>query len=181
MEGNRFSFCPQCGSKGVQTLLGGRKWYCPECGFDLYNNVASATGLLIENERGEILFEKRAKEPRKGFLAFPGGFSEPDETGESAAIRECEEEIGVKPVSVEYLCSFPNTYEYRGITYKTCDLFFTATLPPAFELHAQKGEVDGFVWLPVRTAADVENAPLAFDSARRTLLCYIERKYGGRK
>ncbi|MBP5751778.1 MAG: NUDIX hydrolase, partial [Treponema sp.] len=68
MKNNRFNFCPECGSKKIQTLMNGRKWLCPDCGFDLYNNVASAVGLLILNSRGEILMEKRAKEPRKGFL-----------------------------------------------------------------------------------------------------------------
>ena len=176
MEGNKFHFCPSCGSTAIETLKGGRKWLCPECRFDLYNNVASAVGLVIENDRGEILFERRAKEPRKGFLALPGGFTEPDESGEQAAVRECREEIGVQPLSVSYICSYPNTYAYRGITYKTCDMFFSAKLPPEASLKAQQGEVSEFLWLLLENAEAVEHCPIAFDSARQTLLTWLARK-----
>ena len=176
MKNNRFVFCPECGGKNIQTLRNGQKWLCPDCGFDLYNNVASAVGLLIQNQNGEMLFEVRAKEPRKGFLAFPGGFTNADETGEQAAIRECLEETGVEPEEVKYLCSFPNTYEYRTIVYKTCDMFFTARLPQGFELKAQQGEEDGFVWVKIQDAGDVEKCPLAFESAKKTLLKWLEEK-----
>ncbi|HBG66881.1 MAG TPA: NUDIX hydrolase [Treponema sp.] len=174
MEDNRFLFCPSCGGRGIQTLLGGRKWFCPDCGLDLYNNVAAAVGLIIRNGKGELLFERRAKEPRKGFLAFPGGFAEPDESGEEAALRECEEEIGVKPLAVRYVCSFPNTYVYKSIIYKTCDMFFSAELPEHFVLKAQPGEVSSFEWRRVADASDVEALPLAFVSARNTLLRWLE-------
>ena len=50
MEGNKFSFCPQCGSKNIETHHGGYKWVCPDCGFDLYSNVASAVGVVIVND-----------------------------------------------------------------------------------------------------------------------------------
>ena len=172
---NDFSFCPACGSKNIQNV-NMRKWLCPECGFDLYNNVAAAVGLVIADSEGRVLFERRAKEPRKGFLALPGGFCDPDESAEHACMRECKEEIGVEPVSVRYLCSFPNTYDYKGIRYKTCDLFFEAVLPPDAKLVAQEGEVTGFERCPVRTAADIDALPLAFESARKTLHVWLERR-----
>ena len=124
---NDFNLCPNCGSKNIKNVKN-RKWLCQDCGFDLYNNVASAVGLIICDKENKILLEERAKEPKKGFLAFPGGFVDPDETAEQACIRECMEEIGAKPAELKYLCSFPNTYEYKNITYKTCDLFFEAIL-----------------------------------------------------
>lgn len=176
MEGNRFTFCPQCGGKNIETQMGGRKWQCPDCGFDLYNNVASAVGVIITNDNGEVLFEKRAKEPRKGFYVVPGGFTEPDETGEHAAVRECREETGVVPADVRYLCSFPNTYEYKGVVYKTCDMFYTAKVPRETALHAQENEVADLMWLSVHTASDVEKIPLAFESAKKTLLMWLEKK-----
>lgn len=176
MEGNRFTYCPACGSKNIMTVKNGRKWECPDCSLELYNNVATAVGLLIADGSGGILFEKRAKEPRKGFLAFPGGFTDPDETVEEAAERECIEEIGVKPESLEYLCSYPNDYEYKGIKYKTCDLFFTAKIPEGSTIKAQESEVEGFVRMKIETKEDVENCPLAFGSAKKTLLKWIERR-----
>ena len=176
MKNNHFNYCPECGGKNIQTLLNGRKWLCPDCGFDLYNNVAGAVGLLIQNSAGEVLFVKRSKDPRKGFLTVPGGFVEPDETAEEAAFRECREEIGVRPESVRYLCSFPNNYEYRTVQYKTCDMFFTAELPHEYELKPQVGEVEGFVWQKLENAKDVEECPLSFDSTKKTLLKWLEEK-----
>lgn len=131
-------------------------------------------GLLITDQEGRLLLEKRAKEPRKGFLAFPGGFTDPDESAEEAAFRECQEEIGVKPESIRYLCSYPNNYEYKSVKYKTCDLFFTAQLPKDFTLRPQEKEVAGFEWVKIETNDDVEKYPLAFESAKKTLRKWIE-------
>lgn len=176
MKDNKFNFCPECGSRNIETLGGGRKWGCPECGMKLYNNVASAVGILITDSQGRILFEKRAKEPRKGFLAVPGGFCEPGETLEEAALRECSEEIGVRPKSVKYLCSFPNTYEYRTVMYKTCDAFFEAVLPEDFTLKADEGEVSAFEWVKPESKEQIKDIPLAFESAQKTLEVYLSEK-----
>ena len=89
---NDFKMCPMCGCKQIENH-GNRKWMCPDCGFDLYNNVATAVGLIIQDKNKNVLFEVRAKEPRKGFYAVPGGFVDFDESAEEAAIRECREEI----------------------------------------------------------------------------------------
>mgnify|MGYP002856957754 CR=1 FL=1 len=181
MKRDEFVFCPYCGSKRIKTFkkdIHSRKWLCEECGFDLYNNIAAAVGLVIQNENGEILFERRAKEPRKGFLAFPGGFCDSDESGEEAAKRECLEETGVLPQEVRYLCSFPNTYEYKEILYKTCDMFFLASLPKNAQLLAQKGEVDSFEWIAVKDEETIESIPLAFESAKRTLKRFLQVKNG---
>ena len=172
---NDFKFCPECGGRNVSSPKG-RKWLCADCGFELYNNVASAVGLIIRNKEGRILLEKRAREPRRGFLAFPGGFVDPDETAEEACFRECREEIGVEPLSVKYIASFPNTYDYKNLRYKTCDIFFEAILPPNAELHAQEGEVLGFEEVSIKSEEDLKDVPLAFESARKTLTLWLNQK-----
>lgn len=170
---NDFNFCPECGGKNIQNA-NMRKWKCPDCGFTLYNNVAAAVGLVIRNQEGRVLFERRAKEPRKGFLALPGGFVDPDESAEEACFRECREETGVEPLSVKFIATFPNTYEYKNIQYKTCDIFYEATLPPNVRLHAQEGEVLGFEEVLIQRQEDLENLPLAFESARKTLRLWLK-------
>lgn len=172
---NDFNFCPNCGGKNIQNV-NMRKWLCAGCGFDLYNNVASAVGLVIQSEDGKILLEKRAKEPRKGFLAFPGGFVDPNETAEEACVRECREELGVEPTSLRYIASFPNTYEYKNIQYKTCDLFFEATLPQNAKFHTQEGEVLSLEECFVRNEQELAELPLAFESARKTLALWLGSK-----
>ena len=56
MKDNKFNFCPDCGSRNVSTLMNGRKWLCNDCGFDLYNNVASAVGVILENDFYDKIF-----------------------------------------------------------------------------------------------------------------------------
>lgn len=172
---NDFKFCPMCGSRNIQTLINGRKWLCPDCSFDLYNNTASAVGIIIHNEENEVLFEVRAKDPRKGYLALPGGFTNADESAEAAAARECMEETGIAIKDLTYVCSFPNDYEYKNIHYKTCDLFFSACLPEKTELKAQETEVQSFVWKKIKTEDDVQNLPLAFNSAKKSLLYWLQK------
>ncbi|MCK9169375.1 MAG: NUDIX domain-containing protein [Treponema sp.] len=178
---NDFKVCPMCGSSKINNI-NNRKWLCPDCGFDLYNNVAAAVGIILADNDGNILFEKRAKEPRCGYFALPGGFVNPDESLEEAAVRECFEETGIKPESVSYLCSFPNTYEYKNITYKTCDSFFTARIPEGTDsiellmqqLHGQQSEVLGFVSVHAGGRNDIDGIPLAFGSAEKALECWLE-------
>lgn len=165
---NDFSFCPSCGGRRIENVRM-RKWRCADCGFDLYNNVASAVGLVVQDAEGRILFEKRGKEPRRGLLALPGGFVDPDESAEDACARECREELGVEPVSLEYIASFPNTYDYKNIQYKTCDLFFRAELPRGAAFKTQESEVLSLERRFVRTEQELSELPLAFESARKTL------------
>ena len=180
---NDFKLCPMCGSKKIENH-GNRKWICPDCGFDLYNNVASAVGLIIRDRYDNVLFEVRAKEPRKGFYAVPGGFVDFGESAEEAAVRECREEIGAAVEEVKFLCTAPNIYEYKNIEYKTCDIFFTADLPPQYEtiddfiksLKAEESEVLGFASFRVSSLEDIEKIPLAFESARYTLKKLVGEK-----
>lgn len=185
MSMSTFNFCPKCGSKSI-SYVDSKKWVCPDCGFTLYNNIASAVAVVIADEYGGVLLETRAKEPRKGFLALPGGFTDRDETAEQAAMRECFEETGLKLESVEYLCSFPNDYEYKNIAYKTCDIFFTAALPKKFgtigqlitTLEKQTGEVSGFSEVRITSEEELAKVPLAFTSAKETLKLWLEKTRG---
>ncbi len=180
---NDFKLCPMCGSKRIENH-NNRKWVCPDCGFDLYCNTAAAVGVVIYDKFNNVLFEERAKNPRKGFLAVPGGFVDFDESSEEAVARECREEIGAQVQDIQYLFSAPNTYEYKNIEYKTCDYFYMAELPSEFatiddfikSLHAEESEVLSFKACRVASLEDVEKLPLAFESARQTLRKFVEKR-----
>ena len=179
---NDFNMCPMCGSKKIE-WRNNRKWLCPDCGFDLYCNIAAAVGIVLYDDAGNVLFEVRAKDPRKGFLCLPGGFVDGEESAEAAIERECREEIGaeIEQNSVKYLCSFPNIYEYKNIQYQTCDIFFAAKLPARYSdmndfvksLHREESEVVRFEVHRVTSQEDVEALTLAFPSARQTLLKWV--------
>ena len=69
-----------------------------------------------------FLLVERAREPSKGWLAFPGGSREQGETPQQAAIRELFEETGIIANEVSYLTTvtfdystpeFPSPQPYR--------------------------------------------------------------------
>ncbi|HWR11069.1 MAG TPA: NUDIX domain-containing protein [Rectinemataceae bacterium] len=168
--GAAFKFCPSCASPRVQSVEG-REWICPDCGFEYFHNVATSATVIVDVE-GSIALLKRAREPRRGFWALPGGFVEPAERAEDAAARECREELGWAPEWMEFLATFPNIYRYRDIPYATCDLYFYTW--------AGADDAAGFV-ADIGEAAEVASFPadaipwdeIAFDSARSALRAYI--------
>jgi ADP-ribose pyrophosphatase YjhB (NUDIX family) len=178
--GLEFRFCPKCGAGGEieaegirrgPAFLDGKRWLCPACGFELYHNVATAAGLILDGPGG-IVFLERAKEPGAGKLGLPGGFVDPGESAEDALHRECLEEIGWAPPELSYLGSFPNAYPYRGLVYRTCDLFFHYRLPEGAalpELSLRDGEARTVRILPL---AGIRAEDLAFPSAVRALEAY---------
>ena len=122
---NVLKFCPRCGSAHFQAT-GSRSFKCADCSFNYYANASAAVAVLLFNEKGELLFTRRAIEPHFGKLDLPGGFIDPMETAEQAAIREIQEELGIPIHSLKYLCSYPNEYIFSGFSVFTLDLVFLA-------------------------------------------------------
>lgn len=61
---------------------------------------------LDESNQLKVLLIQRALEPFKDYWALPGGFVDMSETLEAAALRELEEETGVRDVFIEQLFTF---------------------------------------------------------------------------
>jgi ADP-ribose pyrophosphatase YjhB (NUDIX family)/GNAT superfamily N-acetyltransferase len=103
-------YCSRCGSVMKEVLIGGRnRPKCPACGFVQYKNPVPGVGILVEFEDGIVLI-RRGHSPHEGRWALPAGFIEADESIEEAAIRECEEETGLKITLLEifHVDSFPH-------------------------------------------------------------------------
>ena len=156
-----FQFCPGCGVRGGQ-WLGGREYRCPACHFRFFQNVALASGVLVEHQ-GRFLFVERARDPAKGLLCLPGGFVDPGEGIEQALAREIAEELGAVLGTISYLGSHANHYPFAGVDYQTCDLYFQSTLTDVSNLKADPSEVSALHWL---TPSEVRLADLAFPSLR---------------
>lgn len=180
----KLKYCPNCG-KVTLKYINNRKWSCSECGLSLYNNVAAAVGLIIvlkNNNKNNILLIERGKDPRKGYLAVPGGFVDPGESAEEAARRECFEEIGLEPLSLEYLTSATNNYQYNDIDYVTCDIFFLSTVEKDNTENLLKrlkaedsNEIKGYKIYPLESREDINKIPLAFKSAEVALNKYFDK------
>lgn len=171
-----FRFCPRCG-RGPVPPPEVPLFSCPACGFHYHFNPVVAAGAVVERGDGRVLFVRRAKEPSQHLLAFPGGFVDFGETAEAAARREAREETGVELGALAFLGSWPNPYEWRGITYPVVDLYFTGRLADGSTASARH-EVEEVVWL---VPEDVDPAALAFPTTRAALALYREERAQGRE
>jgi len=90
----------------------------------LYINAAGATIALIKNDKNELLFTTRKFNPVAGMLDLPGGFIDLGETAEDCVKREIKEELNLEVTDTVFFGTFPNEYEYGGLTYCTIDVVF---------------------------------------------------------
>lgn len=90
-----FRYCPNDGTLLVDTRIDGRdRPACTICGFADFMHVQVAANTAVERQ-GALLLVRLNYGPRSGHWGLPGGLVEDDESTESAAIRETEEETGM--------------------------------------------------------------------------------------
>lgn len=170
----KFGYCPRCGSKHFE-VHDEKSKKCENCGFVFYSNPSAATAAFILNGRGELLVERRGKEPAKGTLDLPGGFADNDETAEEAIAREVKEETGLDILSAVYLFSLPNIYLYSGINIHTLDMFFECVVGKEVVAEAADDAAECF-WLPL---SEIRPEQFGLRSIRQALYLYLDRKGEG--
>jgi len=160
-------YCPVCGKKQFHPR-DEKSWQCGACGFLFYRNPATAVAAIIECH-GELLFAVRGRDPQAGKLDLPGGFVDLDESAEQALQRELGEELGLQPVAANYMASFPNTYPYAGVDYRTVDLVYRIELARRPELQAAD-DIVATRWIAMDA---IPFEQVAFKSTRNALRHYI--------
>lgn len=138
------TYCPICSSELTEREEGGRmRPACDQCGYVHYVNPVPGVGMLIEKAGGLVLI-KRGHPPHKGEWTLPSGFVEADESAEEAAIREAEEETGLKVEIIELAAinSFPEGPPVSGI------MIFYRMRPIGGKLEAGDDAADARVFLP---------------------------------
>lgn len=125
--------------------------------------VTFVTTDAVVIQSGHILLVKRKFNPGKGLYALPGGFIRPNETIESAAIRELKEETGIR-VHKELLKSKikdSRVFDHpeRSLRGRTVTHAYFIKLDGG-ELPEVKGndDADGAMWIPLMDLGRLESS-----------------------
>ncbi len=107
-------------------------------------------------DESRIILTKRTEKLRShsGQIAFPGGRIDPtDPTPEFAAMREAEEEIGLKPNFIEVVGRMPDYVSGSGFRIAP----ILAVVKPGFSLTINEDEVDDAFEVPLSFLMDPAN------------------------
>lgn len=154
-------FCVKC-AKASLVKEGQKAFRCQACDFVYFHNVAAAVCAFIVCN-GQVLLVKRAQQPSKGQLDFPGGFVDYAESNEQALKREVLEELKLEVSTMQYIGSYPNQYLYQDVLYQTLDSFFVINLAIKPNVVLQQSEVSAYEWVDL---SEVLPERLAFESGR---------------
>ncbi len=91
--------CYSCGGRLVRRYVkeeGTRRRVCVKCSTITYTNPKVVAGCIPVMPDGRVALLKRSIEPARGKWSYPAGYMEIGETVEAAALRETQEEIGVR-------------------------------------------------------------------------------------
>lgn len=126
------NFCRRCGAKLTERAPGA---YICQNEHRIYKNSFATTEIIFLTKDNDILMTVRGFDPGKGRLDLVGGFIEPDETAEEAAVREITEELGLTPDNYEalkFLCTATSDYDFDGETRPLlCTIFWSRLHPDA--------------------------------------------------
>ena len=111
--------------------------------------------VMTKEENTRVLLIERGFDPFKGCWAFPGGFMNMDETTEQCAIRELEEETGLKVSDIHQIGAYSRVdRDPRG---RTITVAYLAIIDVPAEVTGQDDAAKA-KWLPIDALP-----PLAFD------------------
>ncbi|HRT27647.1 MAG TPA: NUDIX hydrolase [Syntrophales bacterium] len=159
-------FCSLCGGVTVTRREDNvPRSYCETCGVFFYENPLPVVSTILLSDR-KILLVKRGKKPYRGMWCLPTGFAEAGESIEDAALRELEEETGMRGsiVGLVDLGSAENYY-YGDL------LFVTFEVEATGGRLARGGDADTVRYFPL------DRIPrLAFTSNKKAIEAFIRSK-----
>lgn len=102
-----FKFCPYCGTESVKREIGdeGLIPYCEECDKPLFDIFSSCIIVLVVNSDGQAALLKQ-NYISDIYFNLVSGYMKPGESAEETAVREVEEELGVKLESLDLIKTY---------------------------------------------------------------------------
>ncbi len=101
-----YLYCPRC--KYEFSILNNAQ-KCKKCGFIQYHLPAVSVGVIIYRQN-QVLLTQRAIEPKINYWDLPGGFINPNENIQQAAIREVKEELNIILDKLVFINSYSDHY-----------------------------------------------------------------------
>lgn len=102
-----FQYCPDCGSKLIKKEIGdeGMVPFCETCNKPLFDLFPTCIIALVVNEEGEAALLEQGYLSTQ-YRTLVSGYMKPGESAEETAVREIEEEIGLKTETLEFAKTF---------------------------------------------------------------------------
>ncbi len=156
----KFHYCPDCGAALETREIGdeGPVPYCARCAAPHFDNPYTCTITLAVNELGEAALLRQGYVSADSYVCV-AGYLKSGETAEQSAMREVEEELGLRPQSVRYVRS-----DWLAQKDQLMLGFLARVRKQAFTLSR---EVDAARWFPL---ADAPNQVRAGSIAQRLIL-----------
>jgi mutator protein MutT len=114
----KLNFCPECSAPLHQKT---KTEYVCDNGHPYWNNPRTAVAVVLLNNNNEVLYSKRAHNPKQGLYDFPGGFVDYGETIYEAMTRELQEETGLIAKELTLIHSTAQIYVENT---SVCDVVF---------------------------------------------------------
>jgi len=86
---------------------------CPRCRFLIFDYPRPCVGTIVI-KGDDLLVLRRRHRPKRGFLDYPGGFLEANESLEGGARRELREETGLRLGAMDFLGIYWDQYFLKG-------------------------------------------------------------------
>ena len=111
------NYCPRCGHPLADRIAFDKKLrrVCDRCGFVHFRDPKVAVAVFVAQE-GKVLLVRRRMQPGRGKWALPAGFVDYGEDPREAAVREVEEETGVRVALAELVDVLPGDTPGQGAT-----------------------------------------------------------------
>jgi 8-oxo-dGTP diphosphatase len=165
------AYCPHCASNLVRKEVAGRmRIACNKCNFVHWDNPKPVTATLVICEDGIVLVQ-RGVAPAAGDWCLPCGFVEHGENPAESAVREVEEESGLKVEIKALVCARVPRAGVNEI------ILFYIAVPVGGTLKAGDDATDARIFRP-----DALPSNIAFSTHRKLIDLWWERKlpqFGG--
>jgi ADP-ribose pyrophosphatase YjhB (NUDIX family) len=138
----------------------------------VFVNARPTAGLVIV-DGGRFLALRRVMEPGAGRWELPGGFCEGWEHPTDAAVREGQEELGVRVNLHDFIGMYIGTYEFQQEALPVLDCYWLASIDAGQSITINPAESSGYAWFPLG------DAPLLAFSTMDLALRDVVARLGG--